>query len=257
MNILKLGRGDFFGVIIPGAFLLINIIIFFPFSSYGIDIEWLQSGKKEGAMITIMFVVSYILGFALRLIKPDIIEKVSFLFLLPDIVFKSMGEAKKKKKKEEEEEEKEKKIYEIFSETVKFYREAFPYIDWFYKKRLSNAPASVHMFFDRLLIDEFSGDTEIMKGLVFINQCKLFVRNKSNSLSDEIMFCEGNARFVSGITYALILNVAMLIFFHPDNIFMLVLYLILAIIFIRRLKYMRIKEVATILCALAITHGVE
>jgi hypothetical protein len=54
------GRGDFFGIIIPGAFLLLNLILLFPESTKAV---W-----EDNELITfsLLFILSYIFGIALR-----------------------------------------------------------------------------------------------------------------------------------------------------------------------------------------------
>ena len=66
MNLFKFGRGDFFGIIIPGAFLLANIMYLF--------VPELNNEKNNTAFYSLMLIISYIGGISLRLLSPDWIE---------------------------------------------------------------------------------------------------------------------------------------------------------------------------------------
>ncbi len=242
MNIFKFGRDEFFGIIIPGAFLVINIIVFFPLSKIGINILKMNLNNKEGVIITALFIISYIIGFALRLIKPDYIEWLSFLCR---ITLCSIYESIKGSNSKGSE-----SYFSILGKKLKEDRESFPYIDRLYDSHLLKTPTSIRLFFNDVLEKEFSGNRDLMKNQTFINQCKLFVRNKSHSLNEEIMYCEGLVRFLSGMSYVLILNIVLLMIYLPKTL--IILYIILAIIFIRNLQPIRWREVATIFHAYAI-----
>lgn len=66
MNFFKLGRGDFFGIIIPGAFLVANCIYLF-------NPETINE-QNNTAFYSILICVSYIGGISLRLLNPDWLE---------------------------------------------------------------------------------------------------------------------------------------------------------------------------------------
>lgn len=66
MNLFKFGRGDFLGIIIPGAFLLANTIYLF--------IPEISNKESNTAFYSLMIIVSYIVGISLRLLSPDWLE---------------------------------------------------------------------------------------------------------------------------------------------------------------------------------------
>ena len=74
MNLFKIGRGNFWGIIIPGGFLFLNLFIIFS-----LDSIQTVSFKSEltYSFVIIGVLISYILGYLLRLIKPEYLETFS------------------------------------------------------------------------------------------------------------------------------------------------------------------------------------
>lgn len=241
MNFFKIGRGELFGIIIPGAFLLLNIIAFVPMSKVGVDSSRFVIGKSSAISITIFLVLSYIIGFSLRLINPDLIERFTFFLRVPWLFVLSFLHTQKKSKK----------FLPYFSNQIKIYWESFPYIDWFYDYYLKKSPYSIVLFFEKIYTQEFLMNKDGMKGRIFINQCKLFVRLKSTQLNDELMFREGLVRFLSGMSCAFFFCACIILYNEPLKIHIFYLYIFLFFIFSRKLRYIRFKEAGLIFTSFA------
>lgn len=257
MNIFKIGRGDFFGIIIPGAFLLINIALL-----YRQTFEKLFYGELKGSvanslasmlppdsyavLLPMLFVLSYALGFALRVIQPSTADKISLPLRIVVIGVKSSVKKLVGAKPSR-----------TFREKLHAHLEPFPYIDSFFGRHLEQAPESYRRFYEELRKTEFKDDQSLMKGLVFINECKMFVYNRSAPLRDEIVFCEGIVRFVSGMIFALIFSIVSILLFATTFVELLYVYAFILALFLLKLRHMRTKEVATIFDALAFTAKQE
>lgn len=242
MNIFKLGRGELFGIIIPGAFLLLNILAFIPLSEFGIDTSTTIFDKKNSAVnITVFLILSYVTGFSLRLINPDLIERLTFYFRVPWLLCYSFIQARKKSVA----------YCPYLKFQLKIYRETFPYIDWFYNYYLKMSPYSLNQFYKKIYLQEFHKNKDLMTGRIFINQCKLYVRMKSIELNDELMFREGLVRFLSGMSCALLICAGIVIYHNPDKLIVFYIYIVMFFLFARKLRYIRFKEVGMILTAFA------
>lgn len=239
MNVFKLGRGELFGIIIPGAFFLLNIYLFFPAENLGIDLKVVLEGSHEGLVITAALVLSYILGFSLRLIKPDILEKITCLVRVPYIITVALYAWIVRSQK----------FWPVFSARFKLYWQTFPYIDWFYDNYQQSSPNSFGAFYQHVLNEEFDGNRWRMKGQVYVNQCKLLVRNDSMNLGEELMFREGLVRFLAGMSCALFFSALILAVYAPKCHFLVRLYSILFILFILKLRHIRLREVSAIFSA--------
>ena len=189
---------------------------------------------------------SYILGFALRLIRPTILEKISFLLWSPLFITKSIYEYFKNKKAKNGT-----KFSQILIPRVKAYWESFPYIEWFYSDYFTNSANSVNRFFNDLLTSEYNDKKNCMKSTGFINQIKIYIQEHSKSLYDELMFCEGLVRFLSGMSSALLISILTILIKKADVSLLLYVYILLAILFLLKLRHIRVKEVATILISFA------
>ena len=180
MNILRFGRGDFFGIIIPGAFLLLNLIFIFPVEK---SIPGLNIKVPDAIIYSLVVIICYILGDVLRLINPSFVDYISgninnfFRF-----IFKMTN----------------KKMI------AHFYHDKYPYIPWFCDHYLKKLPQSSQIFWNDFLKVEYSSDREKLNGKNFINYCKSYIASESKELTNEILFCEGLVRFLSGMVIALI-----------------------------------------------------
>lgn len=256
MNIFKFGRGDFFGVIIPGAFLVINFTFFVPAMKnifYENTIAASLAGK-EGLVTTLLFVLSYIIGFALRLLTPSFIEWLSIIIRFPYIIYRTLRETGPQQIGSSNPNiyQPQGGIIKRIKYKVSLYSERFPYINWFFDNYLEKTASSQSKFFFELLANEFGNNRTRMSGHHFINSCKLLVKQKSTALHDELIFFEGTIRFLSGMSYALgVCLLARLFFSATYSNYLLSLYCLLFVVFVWRLRHLRWAEVRSILSAYA------
>ena len=252
MNILRFGRGDFLGILIPGVFLLLNIVLLFPIENKPLYIKYnINSlGDNSAIIIPLFFILSYILGFSLRLINPSILEMFALITLIPLSIIEAIYEYYKDYIVGTNHE-----LIKLIGSKLKSRTEFFPYIEWFYSVYLKGGPSSLRGFFEKLKHDEFENDKKGMKKLKFVNQCKIFVLENSRDSYNELIFCAGLVRFISGMAYALILSIIGIIkpLYELDPIFNLVLYfyLFLLLLFLMTFRRIRIKEVCTIFISYA------
>ena len=162
MNIFKVGRGDFFGILIPGAFLLINILLFY-YNVFDTIPDWLKlstnptnSSKPPVAttilntiLIPSLIVLSYILGFFLRSISPSLTEKLTLIVWYPLCAFQAVFVYFFRNK--ENQEVKNRSLIEVYKQIINIKLEPFPYIDWFYDKYLKKSPLSYKQFYENLI----------------------------------------------------------------------------------------------------------
>lgn len=78
MNFIRVGVIDLFGILCPGVLLLANLFVFMlifglPVKDIGVSISELDSAL----LVLMLFVSCYLLGFILRLISPDYLDKTS------------------------------------------------------------------------------------------------------------------------------------------------------------------------------------
>ena len=136
MNNFRIRSGEFVGIIIPGAILCLNLIVIFW--NYFIDRFKIFSQEKpfdvtENGLLFILFlIVSYIFGVVLRLLSPDIPDKIS-------AKLRKLGAMTQR----------EIKIFIQDSDSVfpiREYSQPFPYIRYFYEVfNLKGIPSSVRL----------------------------------------------------------------------------------------------------------------
>lgn len=253
MNFLNFGTGKFFGLIIPGAFLLINLIFYAPAGiteNTGNDesfpvLEFILANLEDKTLIIpLLFVISYILGFTLRLIRPTLLEKFAFYMFSFLYAFRAWRAYIK--------EDRLIKYKWFWRAETRWVREDFPYIDWVYEEYLNKSANSYDSFYQTLLREEYDGQIERLKGHNFINQCKLYIYDKSSFLRSEILFNEGLVRLMAGMTYAMILSfIFFLIVGSVQHIALI--YVLISLALISKLRTIRRKEVLTILDAFFFT----
>lgn len=242
MNLFNIGRGNLFGILIPGVFLLGNILLLLPntMSEFRNLETFAPILNKDSVLFPLLFILSYIIGFSLRLIKPTILEKFSILLWWPYCIIKPLIELRRKRIKD--------KLRNLIVLHFWRYWESFPYIDWFIESYLNQVPRSYKNFYlNTILRDEFDNKRELMRGHNFINLCKLHIYNKSSPLRDEIFFNEGIVRFLAGMCYALFASIILIIYLSRLSLRpLLIIYLAFLILFIFKLRHIRTKEVVTI-----------
>lgn len=229
MNLLKIEQSSFFGIFIPGAFLLINIVYSINNISNVVDINILtfESGLSlENGLIS--FVLTVILGFVLRMLPyeySDWFRKTKFPYF--DYYFK-----------------------------VKWNNFPKSFRDFYDNYVKLNYPEVIDIEKNNKLstIDDD-------KAKFMINNLKVSIFNMSSELKSEILFHEGASRLAVGTLYALVLsfvlNSTSILFSFTtlrDNKSCLIIlssYIILILVIYKRLPQLRGKEVRTILEAYA------
>lgn len=228
MNLFQFRRGDFLGIIIPGAFLLTNIVLLIgKMVELNLFEDSFDITKNTAAVYAIMFIFSYIFGIILRLIKPEYMEK------MPPVSMASFKD--------------------------------YPYIDWYFDEYKEAQPDSIVSFYKDFLENEYGGVRSRLrgyKGKDFINFCKSFVIHKSDALRDDILYSEGLVRMISGMSWALFLSViiltgrTILVAIEGQSIILpiiiIVLYLLGTLYFKSKIRRIRTKEVANILDSFAL-----
>ncbi|MFA5827663.1 MAG: hypothetical protein WC839_04215 [Candidatus Paceibacterota bacterium] len=232
MDIFRYSRGHFFGTLLPGAFLLINILFVDPSISEFLFFQGKIDFKDNQSTILIIgFILSYVIGIALRLLSPDFLEKIALIIKAPTSAIQLIYSKLSKQKSDI-----------TFKQRLNIFKQAYPYSDWFFNFYLPNSTKQHQDFFNI----EFENDKQKLKK-IFILGCKTFIYDSSGGLSEEIMYTEGLVRFICGIIYSL-LFVLILMLFHFSNMKeIFFVYLIIFFVFLSRLRGIRIKEVLTIL----------
>ena len=234
MDFLKIEQGNFFGIFIPGAFLLINIVYSMNIISNATDINILlfESGLSfENGLVG--FVVTVILGFVLRMLPyeySDWRRKSKFPFF--DYYFNLKW----------------KKFPKSFRD---FYTQYFQlnYPDNKGEKGEKGEKGDNEASRIPTLSDE--------EAKYMINNFKVTIINKSSDLKSEVLFNEGASRLAVGTLYALVLSLflnlsAIIICFTSFRkcipfAIILAVYVILILVIYKRLPELRGKEVRTIL----------
>ena len=245
MNIFQFGRGDFFGTIIPGAFLLLNLVLAIPTADRA---PWLK--LDASVLVTVMLVASYALWFGLRLISPSVVELVGAPVQIAAVLFWSAP----RRYILERRDGRHPKAWPLLKERLWSSVQPYPYIDWFFDRYLPQSPASFSAFFGRLVQREFSGERDKLKNLHFINQCKLHVIETSNHLGEELIQTEGLVRFVAGMSVALLTSTVLILrgCLSADlPPMVLPTYLTVLVIFLHRLRHVRVREVTRIFICFA------
>jgi len=250
MNIFRFGRGDFWGIVIPGAFLLINILMlnveyFTNLSTQLFKTDLTNTATQSSNFVSVIFipgfiVVSYLLGFFLRSISPAVVEKLSYITaIIPwNIWLAVIARIKDKGSK--------KSIKDRFVFQITGKRERFPYIEWFYSTYLPKTPNSYFKYYQELLDDEFDGNKERMKGQFFVNQSKILVFKSSATLREDIIFSEGFSRFLSGFIISLLICILLISFRNHNAVGLLFGYVPLYFVFCYKVRDIRMKEAVTI-----------
>jgi hypothetical protein len=260
MDFIKFSRGHFFGVIIPGVFLFFNIVLINNelISSFINDETKNKFGSNTPYFITIFLIISYILGILIRLLRPSPLEKLAFpLHWFPIMVTHGLrrlkGLVSKKPLKNGKKELKAIKanavsIGDIKSMSeVRFYLQEFPYLYWFFGTYLKNVGFNYKKFYlENILLDEFNDDIESIHGKNFFNHCKIYVYEKSENISEEMLYNEGLSRFISGLIYSFIISIIMMIPYFDKFISLFYIYLGLVIFSLFQLRSIRVKEILAV-----------
>lgn len=222
MNAFRFGRGDFFGIIIPGSFLFFHLLIILSPDSLDTILNAIES---QWLLYPLLFIACYILGTILRLITPSYIDNISS-YLNQSLIF-IMKIIKRKK-------------------INSYYNNKYPYINHFYKKHLKSCPKKSFNFWNGFKINEYHSNTDNMDGTTFINYCKTYIASKNKALYDEILYYEGLVRFLSGTSIALFTTLLLSFFHNTLSCFLFYTYLTFLLIILLQFRKIRTKETQTI-----------
>jgi len=257
MNIFKYSRGHFFGTLLPGAFLLLNVLFIYPSIFQSIPLLCKLNFKDDQlTYLTAGFIISYVFGVALRLMSPNILERLALTVRIPKSLIMMLYEKIHDKIKISTICKKSKTLLQYNNIIDKVTRLTFcdrfiiailiyPYSKWFFAIYLPKSTKQHRDFYEKLLKEELQEKTKLLDRN-FINSCKTYIYKNSDGLSEEIMYHEGLIRFICGIIYSLLIVLIILLFHFLDFIGLFFTYLIILIVFLDSLRRIRVKEVISI-----------
>jgi len=272
MNFFKVGIVDFFGILCPGVLFLINLFLLLiachvDFNN-SIDLTLLE--KLDVGLFIFVFVICYLFGFILRLISPDIVDKISTVFVRT--VFPWQYSLKRKLKKEFRNANKEAKwkradFREKFKQFLFSYYEdkidkgdelpiffwadeQYPYYHSLRYIAKKYYPPSVK---DGLILEKYHNRH-------YINYWKTIVVRKDANLATLVFQSEALVRFMSGAFWALVIGIiAGLLLILSSlktggninlGLFFALLSTLMSITILLRFKNQRRREVFTLLISI-------
>jgi len=240
MNIPTIGgtRG-IFEIFVPGVFLLLNIGAF-VFSLPFLDdqtkdmLASLASNSILDLVVSVCF--GYLTGILLRLLKTDILDKLSAWWLR---TFDKNAREKTSKNR--------KPVYRL-SVT-----EGFPYIGWIGQVASGYLPPEALHFYEKVWAKR---KRESNQNKQFFNFCKIVVSSNDENAANEIYAAEALTRYIAGMFYALLFASVLIISAIIMRLFvgewaiglfvLLMVYLFAMIIIVQRFRKMRIREVEVV-----------
>jgi len=240
MNIPTIGgtRG-IFEIFVPGVFLLLNISAF-VFSLPFLDdqtkdmLASLASNSILDLVVSVCF--GYLTGILLRLLKTDILDKLSAWWLR---TFDKNAREKTSKNR--------KPVYRL-SVT-----EGFPYIGWIGQVASGYLPPEALHFYEKVWAKR---KRESNQNKQFFNFCKIVVSSNDENAANEIYAAEALTRYIAGMFYALLFASVLIISAIIMRLFvgewaiglfvLLMVYLFAMIIIVQRFRKMRIREVEVV-----------
>ncbi len=227
------GAGKIFEIFVPGLFFLVNIAVVFytsPFTSDALrqQIARLSSSTAQSLLIVISF--GYLIGVILRMLRAERSDKWAAKYL--------RIWSKHARKPEN-------------TENLYAY-EPFPYIEWLGHVCQRNLPGEVQEFYDCVWSPR--------KSRSFFNFCKIQVISEDERAAAEIYSAESLTRYISSMIYALFLSIILCFGNIASHLIVtaridplatpLVLAYLLALMgILGNFRYMRIKEVQTVVYA--------
>ena len=99
MNFFRVGIIDFFGILCPGVLLVVNINVFLFACNINLwaSLEQVSMGDNGLILFLFLFVLCYLFGFILRLISPDIIDKITTILFRIIFLFRYIEKNRLKK----------------------------------------------------------------------------------------------------------------------------------------------------------------
>ena len=184
MDKLQFHRGDMFGTFIPGAFLLSNLLALLPNSNLLSETSKQLLSQpfrvQTAAYIPLWLLLSFVLGFFLRLVSPGLVEFsgfpvrffVTLLWIRPKKWLMHFFNLRTQATKSSE------TWGELLTHDLHRAVEPFPYEDWFFNSYVAKRCGKTHRkFFKDLLSNEFKimlGEPmNSLDGFILFNQCKL------------------------------------------------------------------------------------
>ncbi len=241
MNIPTIGgtRG-IFEIFVPGVFLLLNIgAMIYSLPILDDHTRNLVSSLATNTVLDLVVFVcfGYLIGIILRLLKTDIVDKLSAWWLR---TFDKNARAKTWSKK--------KPAYRQFA------TEGFPYVRWIGEVASDYLPPEACHFYDNVWKGRIRDSNQNKQ---FFNFCKLVVSSNDVNTANEIYAAEALTRYIAGMFYALLfasilivstilLRFAFLGEWTVGLFILLVAYLLAIIIIVQRFRKIRIKEVESV-----------
>ena len=223
------GAGGVFHILVPGMFLLLNIIgslYVFPLTPTETreEIQTVLGNPTMGMIITIGF--GYLFGIILRIFRSEYPDKLSARFLQ----FYDRNARPP---------ETEKNCYAY---------DKFPYTKWL-EQAICHLPSDVQGFFNQ--------HWEKADHKTYFNFSKLVVISKDERAANEIYAAESLCRYISGMFYALVASAVLIVLVlfaqtimlqMPNIVFIILLlgYMISIFGILVNYRFMRIKEVQTV-----------
>jgi hypothetical protein len=236
MDLLKIGGGSFFGILIPGGFLLFNIVLAFPATPSHLSKVGFQGDGLSIVGITLIYLMfSCILGIVLRILPPDWTE---------------VGH-------------KDKYPYFCWFFNPKKYRSTNQFTEFYQNFVKSEFP-------DEIKEENWQDvlcSREKALGKSWINYFKLYIYHNGPRLREEVLYGEGLTRFTCGMCYALVLSLGVILisliaaqlkwienvfYFNWALLFQVCFYMVLLVIFWVGIPKVRGKEVGIVLESFAI-----
>lgn len=271
INVIRVGVIDFFGILCPGVLLFLNLLLLADALNRVVKIPLpFAIDKNNTFLFTVatlfIFVVCYLLGMVLRLLRPYLIDKTITVF------YRLMDDLLSKEKR---------RIRKEGNEGVGTCAdENFPNNDY-YKKLLDEKNVKFPKFFWREELFPYSyGNAKFyvrnipkqrsnldiilqIKNTHIFNACKIWLCSVDPALAMMLLREEAQVRFVSGSFWALAIGLLTSMFslitsiiMQPDripySISLMILFLILIVIIVLNFKRLRRKEVKTLLDSLLI-----
>jgi hypothetical protein len=240
MEIFKNSRGHFFGILIPGLFLTINVYFFYPelLEDFGFKSN-IDLISNDSLGIILFFVFSYVFGIGLRLMKPSWLERLAIVPQFPVILIQySFHRLVRIFRKDSI------SIKSISSSVYEIWQE-FPYKEWFFTSYIKSSSKTYREFYESILKNEFDNDYKLIDKH-FVNYCKTFIYENSVGLSEEVMYNEGLTRFISGILYSIIVSIVAILALSGSFRYVLIYYSLIFVFFLLQLRRIRTKEVLSI-----------
>jgi quercetin dioxygenase-like cupin family protein len=237
MDFPSSGARGFFEILMPGVFLLINLLIFvfcplLGFADTSAREELFKSLSGNAYSLAFLICFGYLIGVVLRVFRTQWADDWSA------------------------------KVIARFSpneRNLAYVTDPFFYGNWVRAKCSERLPAGAAQFYDDFWKDKFG--TSAMGNTTFYNFCKGIIAKYDEQSAREIFAGEALSRFISGSLFALIISLVLALL---NGLVMLigrvnwmaeiafaaaVLYAFLALGILLRFRFIRCKEVDTVFAA--------